>query len=112
MDPFPVRTDWDPSAGRYGCDNPNAVVDGDSVKALCTVTYKASVNASGVVHLTPLPTSTLQFSYPTGPSPDYVLDLPCQYMRGSGLLLGVAPLTSHLRTSTAKALILRRICQP
>jgi hypothetical protein len=39
-------------------------VSADGVKSLCTVAYKAAVNASGVVRLTPLSTATFNFNYP------------------------------------------------
>jgi hypothetical protein len=79
MKPFPT-TDY------YDDCYASAYVSSNGIKSLCTVAYKAAVNASGVVRLTPLSTATFNYSYP-GPDQSQI-PMPCKNMNASGLLNG------------------------
>jgi hypothetical protein len=77
MKPFPPTTD-----GCYA----SVPLTSNNVKSICAVTYKAAVNASGVVRLTPLSTATFNYAFP-GAGTD-LFPMPCKDMNASGLLSG------------------------
>jgi hypothetical protein len=82
MNAFPKKT------GAYEDDCfASDIVDSNSVKSLCAVAYKAAVNGSGVVRLTPLSTATIDLSR----SPSATPLMPCKYLNASGLFNGGCP---------------------
>jgi hypothetical protein len=97
MIPFPTSTD-----GRYDtcyASVPRRYESINGVKSFCGVEYRAAVNASGVVRLTPLSTATFIYNIPypnTGWEKDY--PMPCRNMNTSGLLQG-AHLLVHYQAS-------------
>jgi hypothetical protein len=88
---------------------PSSYLTLNSIKSLCGVEYKARVEASGVIRLTPLSKST--FNYGSGYGPD-MTPMPCQNLNASGLFNGMLPAVpfspthqADLRTPSAVHLV-------
>jgi hypothetical protein len=94
MRPFPTP------AGVFSDDCfASTSVSENAVKSLCSVAYKAAVNASGVVRLTPLSTATFAYSQVAFATKGRLM--PCKNLNASGLLNG-APLPSQWRQGGVK----------
>jgi hypothetical protein len=110
MVPFPTS-----AADPNDCYPKSAYPSANGVQSLCAIAYKAAVNASGVVWLTPLPTGTLNYYYPTGTTEPTAM--PCENMKAIGLLNGgpssTRPLvvSAGIRPCLLTACILLKISQ-
>jgi hypothetical protein len=85
MKPFPNTL--------YDSCFPGSYLTLNSIKSLCGVEYKALVEASGIIRLTPLSKATFNYGYQSAPAN---VPMPCKDLNASGLFNSTFPTSSLL----------------